>query len=364
MEESARPDQSASSLRIIENHAFSLMLETSLYIVYIALVLYLVLSLCLNRRTRTLPTAVLLYTLLMFGIFSAYWILDVYFLWAEFHSFFLHMSGSADFHLSTDVHWKGASWINQDGLLMQYFAPVYAQYIVQLILILLGDFVSLWRAYTIFGRPKWLLALASFTAFVESVVYVLIFASSSAQYLSPAGSLTGSAKALGDARTPLTFLGYALTGIAQLSSTAFIAYKAWIHWQVVREFMDGSSRRRTFGALAIIIESGVIYVVLLTWYGAITYFGSSSSLLVYTCRFYSAPLIAMYPTLVVVLVASRRSVLDRSIVSATLTENTPRRFSPTLVDRRHVSRGSVHEHAHSSELGSLPGIDTNEKLAV
>ena len=37
--------------------------------------------------------------------------------------------------------------------------------------ILLGDFVSLWRAYTVFGRPRWLYILSACIAAVETSTY-------------------------------------------------------------------------------------------------------------------------------------------------------------------------------------------------
>lgn len=71
----------------------------------------------------------------MFALFSVYWILDIYFLWAEYRSVPSHRSGSLDEPTPEGVHWKGASWIHSDGLLPRYLAPVYVQYIVQLVLV-------------------------------------------------------------------------------------------------------------------------------------------------------------------------------------------------------------------------------------
>ncbi|KZV71674.1 hypothetical protein PENSPDRAFT_400768 [Peniophora sp. CONT] len=69
--------------------------------------------------------------------------------------------------------------------------------------------------------------------------------------------------------------------------------------------------------LAVVIESGVVYFALLAWFGAIDVWGSPNSIVTTTTRFYMSPLIAMYPTLVVVLVAMRRSMLERSVGSTT-----------------------------------------------
>ena len=91
------------------------------------------------RESRYLPAPVLAYTLALFTLFSLYWTLDIYFLWAEFHSLSYRLPvDSTGFGTRNAQSWKGASWINQDGLLPQYFAPIYVQYIVQLTLVKLS----------------------------------------------------------------------------------------------------------------------------------------------------------------------------------------------------------------------------------
>ena len=68
----------------------------------------------------------------------------------------------------------------------------------------------------------------------------------------------------------------------------------------------------------------------------------------------------MYPTLIVVIVASRRSVLERSQASATLTEVTPpRRFR---VSRESV--GSPRFPARSSCSMTVIGGNDDEKFDV
>ncbi|KZV74661.1 hypothetical protein PENSPDRAFT_732200 [Peniophora sp. CONT] len=131
------------------------------------------------------------------------------------------------------------------------------------------------------------------------------------EYLSV--SVPGFVDDLAGARMLITFTGYSITGLAQLVSTTLIAYRAWVHWREVRESIYRSVSRPSLAALAIIIESGVAYLALLVWYGSISWWGNPYSAVVYTCRFYSVPLIAMYPTLVIIVVTSHRSVLERSI---------------------------------------------------
>lgn len=65
-----------------------------------------------------------------------------------------------------------------------------------------------------------------------TVGYVIIFISSSMEYLSV--SVPGFVDALAEARTPVTFLGYSITGLAQLVSTTLIAYKAWYDNRLIK----------------------------------------------------------------------------------------------------------------------------------
>lgn len=113
---------------------------------------------------------------------------------------------------------------------------------------------------------------------MDPVAYILIFVSSSMEYLSV--SVPGFVDALAGARMLITFIGYSITGLAQLVSTTLIAYRAWydayctvevalrpilprVHWKEVRESIYRSVSRPSLAALAIIIESGVVYLALL-----------------------------------------------------------------------------------------------------
>ncbi|KZV73375.1 hypothetical protein PENSPDRAFT_648914 [Peniophora sp. CONT] len=315
---------------VIEEHAFSLLVETFLFALYAILIANLICHPCVTRKTTSLPRFMLPFTLSMFALFSLYWALDIYLLWAEYHTL---LSPKSDGSYGPDLHAiqrKGTSAADEDVLAPRYFATVYAQYIMQLTLIALGDFVSLWRAYVIFGKPKWLYILTICIAVAESVIYILVFASSSTEYLIPSTQVF--VYALANTRAPLVFIGYSTTGLSQLGSTSLIAFKAWVHWKEVREFVQRSARHRSLTALTILIESGIAYLALLIWYGAISYWGPTESLAVYTCRFYSVPLVAMYPTLVIVIVASRRSVLERSIASPVHVRDMQSAIS--LADRR------------------------------
>ncbi|VDC06680.1 unnamed protein product [Peniophora sp. CBMAI 1063] len=241
----------------------------------------------------------------MFALYSLYWSLDVYLLWAKFDYLLLPQPASAPGISITQASWKGAP--TTGGLPPGSFPMLFVQWLTGMILIVLGDFVSLWRAWAIFGKPRWLYIVLVSTAAIESAIFIMLFVSTSPAYLPTSSAF---ARVSAKARVPLTFLGYSVTGLAQISATSLIAYKAWAHWRDVREV----AKSRNVAALVVVIETGIAYVLLLAFYGFVDFFEPKNSgwNVASVDRFYSVPLIAMYPTLVVVLVASRRTVLEEA----------------------------------------------------
>ena len=110
---------------------------------------------------------------------------------------------------------------------------------------MLGDAVSLWRAYAIYGRPKWLYALFHAMILVESsklcmsdspfpgsltrlvtVASAFFCASLSVDYL-PLSQDSLSYIFLVKTKTYWFLLAYLVTDLSQLTATLLIAYKAW-----------------------------------------------------------------------------------------------------------------------------------------
>lgn len=71
----------------------------------------------------------------MFALYTLYWALDLYFLWAEYDSRLSPRPESSHGPNMQNVHWKGASYTDQDGLAPRYFVIVYVQYVLQLVLV-------------------------------------------------------------------------------------------------------------------------------------------------------------------------------------------------------------------------------------
>ncbi|KAM5538776.1 hypothetical protein V8D89_007498 [Ganoderma adspersum] len=111
-------------------------------------------------------------------------------------------------------------------------------------------------------------------------------------------------------------------------ATALIAYKAWEHRRLVKKhFAASGTKSQVLQALALLVESGSMYCVLMTF--AAVYEVASvppqAGTGLTSLRFYDAgeyithgciiPLAAIYPTVIIVLVALRRSPIDTTGLS-------------------------------------------------
>ncbi|KZV68548.1 hypothetical protein PENSPDRAFT_753999 [Peniophora sp. CONT] len=203
-------------------------------------------------------------TMAMFLMFTLYWLINVYILWAETYNAW--WGTDPDDQQVSDV-------VNVLGNL---------QFLTRALMLILGDAVSLWRAYAILGRPRWLYILSTFIVSAEVALWIAI----AVEFIKAKISL--------DSNILLTAVAVFIAAFVQLLSTLMIGYKTWLHWSDVREFVGPSNVRRSLAVLTVVIESGVAL-----------HSGSQSETLQ-----------AMYPTVVIVLVSARLAILERSINSA------------------------------------------------
>ncbi|VDB83393.1 unnamed protein product [Peniophora sp. CBMAI 1063] len=285
---------------IIADRAFPLVLETYLYALYTVLTAYFLYRRWFHRKTTALPVFMLFVTMSMFILFSAYWALDVYLLWIEIYRY-LPQEGSQP------------AVMFLDGLWIPWSAAYYAQTALQIVMLVLGDTVSLWRAYVVWGRPRWLFILFTCIAAIESVMYIFVLVVLFAQSLpqSPHGF---SYNFYARSYTASFLVSNIITACAQMFATLLIMYKGWIYWRAVREFSQSGQTRYGVAMLAVFIETSIVYFAFLLWFGFIDFLGTPDSLVYAWVFYYMTPLIAMYPTLVVVLATTRRSVLERQSI--------------------------------------------------
>ncbi|VDB84902.1 unnamed protein product [Peniophora sp. CBMAI 1063] len=301
---------------IMEERAFPLLLQTFLFALYAVLTLYFLWS---KRKAVPLLTFPLFVAVAMFLLFSAYWALGVYLLWAEVYRLLpAHQSSLTG---------KDPRWIYRPSS-----PSLYAQEVLQVMMIVLGDVVSLWRAYAIYGRPRSLYIVFGSILLIETVASSFFCAALAVDYL-PLPQTSVLYPFLVSIKDSCFLVAYLVTDVSQLAATLSIAYKTWAHWKDVREFIHRSSKRHSLAMLEILVESGVVYLALLGWYGVVSWYGRLDTAVWYTSAYYMNPLIAMYPTLVVVLISIRHSVLESSIKSAL-----PAAFDMEFAERSHMRR--------------------------
>ncbi|VDB83392.1 unnamed protein product [Peniophora sp. CBMAI 1063] len=299
MSNSSQLDRHRDVTSIIADRAFPLMLETYLYALYTVLTVYFLYRRWLDRKTTSLPVFMLFVTISMFILYSGYWAIDVYLLWIEIYRY-LPQLGTV----------PGIFFL--DGILIPWSVAYYVQTALEFAMLVLGDTVSLWRAYVIWGRPRWLFMLFLGTTVIESIAYVLVLVALFAQNLpqSPHGF---SYSFFTKAYIPLCLVSNIITACAQLFATIMIMYKGWVYWRDVRKISQQA--RHGIAMLTVFIETSVVYFFFLLWLGFVGFFANPNTLLYAWVFYYTTPLIAMYPTLVVVIAATRRSVLENSAVS-------------------------------------------------
>ncbi|KZV62725.1 hypothetical protein PENSPDRAFT_670175 [Peniophora sp. CONT] len=193
------------------------------------------------------------------------------------------------------------------------------------------DVVSMWRAYVIYGRPRWLRTICIAIFVVSSGLYILIgIFYGPTLVANPPNFVTRLNREHGKFVFGLELAAFLTTAGAQVSSTVLIARKAWTHRRAVQSALSldegRSDYQRTTAVLYVVIESGLAYTLIWvlyvasakSWFGPIGYYWGS---------FWMCQLSGIFPTLVVVIVSLRASILERSIVTTTGPTTTPIRFA-------------------------------------
>ncbi|KZV75973.1 hypothetical protein PENSPDRAFT_748148 [Peniophora sp. CONT] len=251
---------------LINLTAFPVMAETAIYSLQVVLTVYMLWRRWVDHKVTPATNTTLSVTLAMFLLYSTIWSVDIWTLTFAARDIF----GLYDTSVSL-------------------YAINLTRQLCMAAILFIGDCVVLWRAYVIFERPRWLR--------ITSIVVLLC---TFAFY----GWLSSKAT---DANlfTPVASI------VPNIYATSLVTYKAWAHWKDIQDYSDRSSTRHSIVLLAIVVESGVIYLVLsialiVSYPFSLAAEQWGSSIL--------TPLTAMYPSLVVILVSTRRNLLERSIV--------------------------------------------------
>ncbi|VDB83400.1 unnamed protein product [Peniophora sp. CBMAI 1063] len=293
---------------IADIHLFPLLVETALLAVFSVQTIYFVYHRC-SRDDKALQSGtthahhhyrgphinVMLCIHICIYIFAvAYWALDVAILQQELLVFFPKLlSGPPNIDaFQTLTNMLGVQW--------------YAQAVLQGFIWIASDGVALWRAYAVHGRPRWLGIIICLLALTELGVYTqyLVF------YLhilpSPPHSIAREHET-GDTVVAPYLAAASFTIAVQIFATSVIACKAWMVWKSRKDLFNGPGR--VFRTLALLIESGVTYTLFWVWYILARNDSIVSWKMATWTEYYSIPLMAMYPTLVVMVVTMQNSAL-------------------------------------------------------
>ncbi|KZV77192.1 hypothetical protein PENSPDRAFT_746960 [Peniophora sp. CONT] len=236
-----------------------------------------------------------------FALLSAYWALQVYAFWKA-TSLALH---PIDANNGTPNH--NIEILNE---------PLHiAQELLILLIFLIGDCIALWRAYVICGRQRWfwIVCLTLAVADMGSIVALIWI---EPQY----------------AASILAAMALYSTGASQLLSTSVISRKAWLHWKDMREFSEQTDLRYSIAILFVLSESGIVYVCIYILYLGVS-LGQSAGPGGYTMPYdFFVPIAAMYPVIILQLVAARKSLLERTIDHVS-TRNIARFIGPISTHR-------------------------------
>ncbi|VDB86732.1 unnamed protein product [Peniophora sp. CBMAI 1063] len=294
---------------LVYDLAFPLVLDTALFNTHLILAVYFVYLLWKDRKTTPTLRFKLFLTLAMLVLASIYWSLSVF----DVHDTTRTILKSPDSYIPGENPSAFLSIGGPLGLVQQISA---------LLILAIGDGVTLWRAYVVCGRRRWLRILN-----IILVVFVLCFQA----------VFIGITQAF--AYLSVAYLSLLITWFPHVFSTLLIARKAWLHWRDVREFAYKSGMRHSLAILTIVIESGIIYVVIYFLYTATSVAGGISGKYSMPYDFF-IPLAAMYPTIVFLLLAERKSLLERTI-DAVSTRDVMHFAEPAGTRRSHADHTGI-----------------------
>ncbi|KAM5538841.1 hypothetical protein V8D89_007563 [Ganoderma adspersum] len=147
--------------------------------------------------------------------------------------------------------------------------------------------------------------------------------------------------------------GVALSLATNLAATALIAYKAWFHRRRLKRYLGGdNTQTRVMKVLVLLVESGSVYttILILVIILQVQEHATNSDPGIYFLYGCLVPLVAMYPTVIIVLTAANSSPLEHGLsqISADSDESGPsgrwrERVPPIAVRLRRCTRCTYEE---------------------
>ncbi|VDB86243.1 unnamed protein product [Peniophora sp. CBMAI 1063] len=337
---------------------FPLLLESMLYALYVALMIFYCLRFYMKHTQRV--WWILVISFVLFVLSTVTWALDVSVLWLEMYRLLPSRLSSTVPEISA-----GLAIEKLDGGIKT------AHDACEVITIFMSDIVALWRAYLIYGKPRWLKVVSIIAITLSTALYILnemmIFGRYGGESDSPSPAfwiryweIDGGKLALIVQATTLS-----TTACAQLLATILLAWKAWIHRRQLNDLLpnrrSSSKHQRPGAILYVIIETGAAYTFLRVLYvyanyvGAIETGNESALIAFYWATAIMCQISGMYPTLIIFLVSLRESLVERSVASQSAHAITSIRFAPSGADDSHE------DASHNRILDTFVEVDEVDK---
>ncbi|KAJ7659482.1 hypothetical protein B0H17DRAFT_1212876 [Mycena rosella] len=238
-------------------------------------------------------TFVLAITLVMYGLSTWDWAIDVYLLWDDLNVFL-----PADLIHPSPDHSKRLK-INT--------ALRISQAITNNISVMLSDTVVCWRVYILYERSKGVLwtALA-----LLSALFSALFLCNLTQ-IGIGFPAVRSLHRLAPGELVIDIIALALCALINMWATSMIGYRAWRCRQEIRRYLKGTDGRvLAESILTLFAESGVVYTALWIVKNTIILPTVENTAYTYYATVVMYQMTGMYPTLIIVLVALKNSHLE------------------------------------------------------
>ncbi|TFK88398.1 hypothetical protein K466DRAFT_652673 [Polyporus arcularius HHB13444] len=329
----------------------TIVLKTFLIAIYSILVVWTG-SLLLPMRTRA-SRWLCATVFVMFGLALALWMIDIHMVISEVQmTFFSDSSESSLASLYSAARSHNVRLVAVEDVLYAFMTVI-------------GDGVVIWRvhAFWSYGKQK-LVVLIPATFLAGSITTSLL--------LTYCAIHCGDGIVLGSFQSPrfcreIQTASYLMTLVTTAVATALIAYKTWQHRRMYLDAFGKQSRRtRTQSIMFMLVETGILYMIFflvqvvlsLKALNAIISKSQVGSFAVTMYQYSTSIIVGAYPTVIVVLVHSKLSVL-RPAGESTFMNSSTLLFNTSTRRTGHLTSGRLPET--SIDLYEMAAADKDEE---
>ncbi|KAF9067917.1 hypothetical protein BDP27DRAFT_1403527 [Rhodocollybia butyracea] len=294
---------------------FPLLVETILWAIFTVLIFtmsYIVISRGLRARSKQIMLA---FTLVMYTLATLDWAIDVRRVWTD-----LKVSIPEELSSPQD----NDSALNTENMLLRVI-----QAITNNICVVMGDLIVCWRVCVV---CRWRKSVTA-TAIVLLLIQAATALTCNLTQIGISFPNLIHLHALAPSQLYIDIIALSSSALINIWATGMIAHQVWyFRHEIQQQFANGSDRRTfTECVLIIFVETGTVYTVLWILKNVIVIPQISPTPYVNYANFTMNIIVGMYPTLILILVALRRSHLEHEFGRSDNNANTgPLRFAPAI----------------------------------